>query len=259
MSKVYAISNQKGGVGKTTTSINLAAYLAAAGRKVMLIDFDPQANSSTGLGVRQPRQRSIYDVLVTPGVSLNDVAVPPNTPVENERPNLTIVPSSVDLAGAEVELADSPERVFRLRNALAMVRDKYDYILIDCAPSLGLLTLNALSASDGVLIPMQCEYLPLEGLSQLLHTIKLVRENYNPTLALSGVILTMFDPRTKIANEVVTDIRTHFPNEAFKTIIGRNVRLSEAPSHGKSILEYDPNSTGALAYQALAEEVISRG
>jgi chromosome partitioning protein len=252
MSKVYAISNQKGGVGKTTTSINLSAYLAAAGRRVMLIDLDPQANSSTGLGIQQPVQRSIYEVLVQ-HVTLNDVAV------TNTRPNLTVVPSAVDLAGAEIELVDMPEREYRLRRAIEPIRRNFDYILIDCPPSLGLLTLNALTASDGVLIPMQCEYLPLEGLSQLLNSVKLVRGRFNPTLEIGGVILTMFDPRTRLATEVVREIRTHFPKEVFQTVVGRNVRLSEAPSHGKTILEYDPNSPGALAYRALAEEVISRG
>jgi chromosome partitioning protein len=253
VSKVYSITNQKGGVGKTTTTINLAAYLAAAGRKVLLIDLDPQANSSVGLGVAQPGQASIYDALVRTGVSLNDVIVP------NSRPNLSIVPSTVDLAGAEIELVELPEREYRLRKAIEPLRRHYDYILIDCPPSLGLLTLNALAASDGVLIPMQCEYLPLEGLNQLLNTIKLVRARFNPTLEIGGVILTMFDPRTRIATEVVRDIRTHFPREVFNSIIARNVRLSEAPSHGKSILEYDPTSPGAKAYEALAEEVISRG
>ena len=253
MSKVYAITNQKGGVGKTTTSINLSAYLAAAGRKVMLIDLDPQANSSTGLGVAHTGQSSIYEVLVQSGVSLSDVAV------QNSRPNLTVVPSTVDLAGAEIELVDIPEREYRMRRAIEPFRREYDYILIDCPPSLGLLTLNALTAADGVLIPMQCEYLPLEGLSQLLNSVKMVRARFNPTLEIGGVILTMFDPRTRLATEVVREIRTHFPKEVFQTVIGRNVRLSEAPSHGKSILEYDPNSPGALAYRALAEEVISRG
>ncbi len=252
MSKVYAITNQKGGVGKTTTSINLSAYLAAAGRRVMLIDLDPQANSSTGLGVEQPVQRSIYEVLVQ-HITLNDVAI------TNTRPNLTVVPSAVDLAGAEIELVDMPEREYRLRRAIEPVRRNFDYILIDCPPSLGLLTLNALTAADGVLIPMQCEYLPLEGLSQLLNTVKLVRQRFNPSLEIGGVILTMFDPRTRLATEVVREIRTHFPKEVFQTVAGRNVRLSEAPSHGKTILEYDPNSPGALAYRALAEEVISRG
>ncbi len=250
---MYAITNQKGGVGKTTTSINLAAYLAAAGRRVLLIDLDPQANSSMGLGVAQPGQASIYDVMVRSGVSLNDVAVP------NTRPNLSIIPSTVDLAGAEIELVDMPEREYRLRKAIEPLRGRYDYVLIDCPPSLGLLTLNALTAADGVLIPMQCEYLPLEGLSQLLNTVKLVRARFNPTLEIGGVVLTMFDPRTRLATEVVREIRTHFPREVFQTIIGRNVRLSEAPSHGKSILEYDPTSPGAKAYEALAEEVISRG
>ncbi len=257
MSKVYAIMNQKGGVGKTTTSINLAAYLAAAGRKVMLIDLDPQANSTTGLGISQPDHLSIYDVLVQSGgssVTLSDVAV------QNSRPNLTVVPSSVDLAGAEIELVDKPERVFQLRHAIdhEQARRHFDYILIDCPPSLGLLTLNALTAADGVMIPMQCEFLPLEGLSQLLNTVKLVRSSFNPDLFVSGVILTMFDPRTKLATEVMSDVRAHFPTEVFRTVIGRNVRLSEAPSHGKTILEYDPNSPGALAYRALAEEVIER-
>ncbi len=253
MSKVYAITNQKGGVGKTTTTINLSAYLAAAGRRVLLIDLDPQANSSTGMGIQQPVQRSIYDVLVKTGVSLHDVAV------ENTRPNLTIIPSAVDLAGAEIELVDFPEREYRLKRAIDPVRRNFDYILIDCPPSLGLLTLNALTAADGVLVPMQCEYLPLEGLSQLLNSVKLVRQRFNPTLEIGGVILTMFDPRTRLATEVVREIRTHFPREVFQTVIGRNVRLSEAPSHGETILEYDPNSPGALAYRALAEEVISRG
>lgn len=253
MSKVYAITNQKGGVGKTTTSINLSAYLAAAGRKVLLIDLDPQANSSTGLGVTRSGQASIYDVLVQQGVSIQDVAI------QTSRPNLTVVPSSVDLAGAEIELVDMPEREYRMHRAIEPIRRMYDYILIDCPPALGLLTLNALTTADAVQIPMQCEFLPLEGLSQLLNTVKLVRTRFNPNLEIGGVILTMFDPRTKLATEVVREIRTHFPKEVFETVIPRNVRLSEAPSHGQTILEYDPHSPGALAYRALAEEVISRG
>jgi chromosome partitioning protein len=259
--KVYALANQKGGVGKTTTSINLAAYLAAAGRRVMLIDFDPQANTTTGLGIEKPRDRTIYEVLVQPGTSINDAAMPASSAIFN-RPNLTLVPSTMDLAGAEVELAmmDNPsQRVFKLREAIEPVRHKYDYILMDCGPSLGMLTLNALTAADGVLIPLQCEFLPLEGLKQLINTIDLVKKNFNPTIELTGVILTMFDPRTKLATEVVREVRAHFPNETFQTIIGRNVRLSEAPSRGSTILEYDANSPGALAYRALAEEVISRG
>lgn len=253
MSKVYAITNQKGGVGKTTTSINLSAYLAAAGRRVLLIDLDPQANSTTGLGLEEGPHGSIYDVLVRNGISLHDVAI------RQTRPNLSVVPSTVDLAGAEIELVDIPEREYRLRHAIDQVRAQYDYVLIDCPPSLSLLTLNALTGSDGVLIPMQCEFLPLEGLSQLLNTVKLIRSRFNPTLEIAGVILTMYDPRTRLATEVVREIRAHFPKEVFESVIGRNVRLSEAPSHGKSILEYDPNSPGALAYRSLAEEVISRG
>ncbi|HEY7355769.1 MAG TPA: AAA family ATPase [Ktedonobacterales bacterium] len=254
MSRVYAIVNQKGGVGKTTTAINLATYLAEAGRRVLLVDIDPQSSTTSGIGAGKNRETAtIYEVLVKQDVSLNDVVV--NT----ARPTLRLVPSTQDLAAAEIELVDLPEREFRLRTALESARKHHDYILIDCPPSLGLLTVNALVAADGVMIPLQCEYLALEGLSQLLNTVKRVRAKLNPNLYIAGVVLTMYDARTKLAGEVVREVRSHFPKEVFQTIITRNVRLSEAPSYGQSILDYDPTSPGALAYRALAEEVMSRG
>src|SRR5579885_1405197 len=254
MSKVYAIVNQKGGVGKTTTAINLATYLAEAGRRVLLVDIDPQSSTTSGIGAGKNRETAtIYEVLVKQDVSLNDVVV--NT----SRPTLRLVPSTQDLAAAEIELVDLPEREFRLRTALESARRYHDYILIDCPPSLGLLTVNALVAADGVLIPVQCEYLALEGLSQLLNTVNIVKNKLNPALYIAGVVLTMFDPRTRLAGDILREVRTHFPQEVFQTIINRNVRLSEAPSFGQSILDYDPTSPGGLAYRALAEEVMARG
>ena len=224
-------------MGKTTTAINLATYLAAAGRKVLLVDMDPQANTSSGIGVsKQIRQHTIYDLLVQEQdeVSIFDVIVP--TP----RRELVVAPTTVDLAAAEVELVNVLAREHRLRQVLEPIRKRCDYIIIDCPPSLGLLTINALVASDGVVIPIQCEYLALEGLNQLLNTINRVKGKLNPSLYIAGVLLTMFDPRTRLASDIVRDVRNHFPKEVFQTIINRSVRLSEAPSFGQSILDYNP-------------------
>jgi chromosome partitioning protein len=256
VSKVFAITNQKGGVGKTTTAINLATYLAAAGRKVLLVDMDPQGNTTSGIGVsKHLKEQTIYDLLVQENdeMSIFDIIVP--TP----RRELVVAPCTVDLAAAEVELVGTIAREHKLRQALEPIRDRCDYILIDCPPSLGLLTINALVAADGVLIPIQCEYLALEGLSQLNDTIRIVKSKLNPNLYIAGAVLTMFDPRTRLAGEIVREVRNFFPKETFHTIINRNVRLSEAPSFGQAILDYDPTSPGALAYRALAEEVMARG
>jgi chromosome partitioning protein len=256
VSKVYAIANQKGGVGKTTTAINLATYLAAAGRKVLLVDMDPQANTSSGIGAsRHLKQQTLYDLLVQEQdeLSIFDILVP------TQRRELVVAPCTVDLAAAELELVGAIARENKLRQVLEPIRDRCDYILIDCPPSLGLLTVNALVAADGLLIPIQCEYLALEGLTQLLDTVRIVKNRLNPSLYIAGVVMTMFDPRTRLASEIVREVRNHFPDEAFQTIINRNVRLSEAPSFGQAILDYDPTSSGALAYRALAEEVLARG
>jgi len=248
MTTVIALANQKGGVGKTTTAINLGASLAQRGKRVLIFDFDPQANSSAGLGVRVDGVNT-YDVVV------NDVPAR-NIVVETSIPNMWLAPATPALAGAEVELVPVMAREYRLKRALDALRGTYDYILIDCPPSLGLLTVNALTAADEVIVPVQCEYLALEGLSQLTSTLELVRRNLNSRLRLRGLLLTMFDGRTNLSQQVADEVRAHFPN-TFKTIIPRSVRLSEAPSHGLPIARYDPSSRANKAYEDLAEEVIA--
>jgi chromosome partitioning protein len=250
--RIFAIVNQKGGVGKTTTAVNLATALAAVEKRVLLIDFDPQGNASTGLGItRQNRRLTSYDVLLA-DVSVAEAAVP--TPI----PLLSLVPSSVDLSGAEIELVEVSGREFRLRKALEGVLGAYDYVLIDCPPSLGLLTLNALVAAHAVLVPLQCEFYALEGLSHLVRTVERVKRSLNPGLEIQGVVLTMFDKRNNLSDLVAADVRGHFGDKVYDTVIPRNVRISEAPSHGKPVLIYDFRSAGAQAYIHLASEVLRR-
>ncbi len=252
MGRVIAVANQKGGVGKTTTAVNLAACLAAADRKVLLIDLDPQGNATQAVGVeKNALEHTVYDAIMG-DAELGDVVLP--TKVKN----LDVAPTNRELVGAEVELVNSPDRQMRLQKVLESVRDKYDFILVDCPPALGLLTLNGLVAANGVLVPQQCEYLALEGLSELLQTIIFVRDNYNPALAVQGVLLTMYQ-HTNLSKQVVEDVRGHLGTKVYETVIPRNVTLSEAPSFGKPVIYYDIKCTGAQAYIALAREVISRG
>jgi len=253
MSRVIAIANQKGGVGKTTTAINLGAALAVAERKVLVVDMDPQGNATSGLGIaRGPDDLSVYDTLVD--------GVPVERVVRHgvHFPFLDVLPSNQDLVGAEVELISRQHREIVLRQVLTAVREKYEYILVDCPPSLGLLTLNTLTAADAVLIPIQCEFYALEGLSQLLNTVRLVQQNLNPSLQVEGVLLTMFDQRLNLSRQVAEEAKEYFGNKVFRSAIPRNVRLAEAPSFGKPILLYDVLSAGAQAYLALAREIIGR-
>lgn len=250
---VVAIVNQKGGVGKSTTAINLAAYLANKGEKVLVADMDPQGNATSGLGVFELTNGCMYDVLLE-GKPLQDVAVTTGVP------GLDVAPSTINLVGAEVELVSALAREFKLKKALRKLpKGAYDRVLLDCPPSLDLLTLNALAAADEVLIPIQCEYYALEGLTQLMRSIRMVRQELNPDLEIGGVLLTMFDPRTNLAHQVASEVRSFFGDRVFQTIIPRNVRLSEAPSYGLPVALYAPKSTGAEAYEAVAEEVRSRG
>ena len=252
MGKIIAVANQKGGVGKTTTSVNLSAAFAEMGKKVLLIDCDPQGNATSGLGIEKDGlELSIYDALI------ND------TPMEEiiiqTQFGLDVVPSVMDLAGAEVELVNLEDKQYRLKKAVELVKEKYDYILIDCPPSLGHVTLNALTAADSVLLPLQCEFYALEGLFQLLSTVQLVQEQLNEKLRIEGLVLTMYDSRTNLAEQVVEEVKTHFPDMVYATKIPRNVRLSEAPSFGKPIFAYASSSKGAQAYMSLAEEVVANG
>lgn len=249
MGKIIGIANQKGGVAKTTTAVNLAACLAILGKRILLVDIDPQGNASSGLGVdKESIDYCIYDVLIN--------GLPVESVISNgEIEGLDIIPATIQLAGAEIELVTAISREVKLKKAIVGLKEKYDYIFIDCPPSLGLLTINALTAADSIIIPIQCEYYALEGLGQLMNTIELIRKHLNPSLKIEGVLLTMFDARTNLSIQVVEEVKTYFGDKVYRTIIPRNVRLSEAPSHGKPIIVYDPKSKGAEVYQELAKEV----
>ena len=252
MGRIIAIANQKGGVGKTTTAINLAACLAEAGQKILIIDIDPQGNTTSGFGLpKTDIEKTVYEVLLGE-CNIKDAIV------ENIIDNLDILPSNVNLAGAEIDLIDVDNREYILKESILEVRNRYDYIILDCPPSLSMLTVNAMTAADTVLVPIQCEYYALEGLSQLIHTVNLVRERLNPNLDMEGVVFTMYDSRTNLSNQVVENVKSNLKQHVFETIIPRNIRLAEAPSYGEPITEYDPKSTGAEKYMELAEEIIQR-
>lgn len=251
MSKIIAIANQKGGVGKTTTSVNLGAGMATLGKRVLLVDIDPQGNTTSGVGVNKADVANcIYDILI------NEVN-PQDAVLHTQIEGLHIIPATIQLAGAEIELVSTISRELKLKKALNTVKNNYDYIIIDCPPSLGILTINSLTAADSVIIPIQCEYYALEGLSQLLNTVRLVQKNLNPHLSIEGVLLTMLDARTNLGIQVIEEVKKYFQEKVYRTIIPRNVRLSEAPSHGQSIITYDSRSKGAEVYLELAKEVIS--
>ena len=252
MPKILAVTNQKGGVGKTTSSVNLAASLAAQGQRVLLVDLDPQGNATMGCGIEKRSLRhTVYHVLL----ELAPLAAVRQHSISGK---FDLLPANRELAGAEVELVDQPQRETRLKKALALIAHEYDYVLIDCPPALNLLTVNGLTAADAVMIPMQCEYYALEGLSDLVNTIKKVRTNLNPTLEIEGLLRTMFDPRNTLAQQVSEQLKQHFGGKVYNTVIPRNIRLAEAPSHGCPVLTYDRNSKGAIAYTALAVEVVQR-
>ncbi len=252
MSKIIAIANQKGGVGKTTTSINLAASLAVLEYKTLLVDADPQANSTSGLGF-DPRNvtQSIYECII------NETA-PKQAILHTETPNLDLLPAHIDLVGAEIEMINIPDREYKMKKVLDTVRDDYDFIIIDCSPSLGLITINALTAANSVIIPVQCEYFALEGLGKLLNTIKIVQTRLNTTLQIEGILLTMYDVRLRLSNQVVEEVKNHFQDLVFETIIQRNTRLSEAPSFGVSVIMHDASSKGAINYLNLAREIVKK-
>jgi len=252
MGKIIAIANQKGGVGKTTTAINLASALGKAGKKVLMIDIDPQGNATSGLGINKRKiEVSTYNLLIA-DAKIEDVLI------RTDYKNLDVLPSNMSLAGIEIELVEMQQRAYRLKQAIAPIKDSYDYIFIDCPPSLGLITLNGLSAAVGLLVPIQCEYYALEGLSQLISTVRQIKRMYNPDIEIEGVLLTMFDSRLNLTGQVVSEVKRHFPDKVYKSVIPRNVRLSEAPSYGLPIQYYEQMSRGAQAYDDLAKEFLSK-